>query len=72
MECIKCGRYLGSHQVHTEGQCSRQQEINRGNLGIACRWCGHQAGGHKDGCPRATRVVVAKKEALDLLPRPLK
>lgn len=52
MECMKCGMSLGSHQVHPEEQCNRQQEINRGNLGVTCRWCGHQAGDHKDGCPR--------------------
>jgi DNA-directed RNA polymerase subunit RPC12/RpoP len=72
MECVKCGRHLGSHQVHPEAECNRQQEINRGNLGIACRWCGHQAGGHKDGCPRAMRGVASKEEVFGLLPRPVK
>jgi DNA-directed RNA polymerase subunit RPC12/RpoP len=58
MECMKCGMSLGSHQVHPEEQCNRQQEINRGNLGVACRWCGHQAGDHKDGCPRKSPVAL--------------
>jgi hypothetical protein len=52
MECPKCGQRLGSHQVHPEAQCDKQQEVNRKNRGECCRWCGYTDGSHKPGCPR--------------------
>jgi hypothetical protein len=56
MECPKCGLSLGSHEVHQDGLCRKQQEVNRKNLGIACTWCGAApALGHKAGCPRRTK-----------------
>ena len=49
--CPNCGAKLGGMQVHTFEDCERQQEVNRTNLGVRCRWCGSQTEKHRYGCP---------------------
>ncbi len=65
--CPQCGLNIGSHQVHSDEVCQRQQEVNRLNLGLKCNWCG-SGGSHKDGCPskRPQREVISIENVEDL------